>query len=210
MISCCLREALNPDLEPTYKVEARDIKAAEEITTISLRIREMIDGSLKSSSPNMTSDDILHSAAVVTSEAVEAMSDEEREKILVTGAYKIKRIFDEAESTSRELLISTYNNKQLWPKMNGVDGTTFIKVISNLNEIISCIYFVHQVLVFYGLVKETKVKRGNRKEAAAIQVLGRGEAMSDDLKRIFKILHDSLQETKSIRFDPFGLFAPDM
>lgn len=132
MISCCLREALNPDQQPTYEVEARDIKAAEEITSISLCIREVIDSSLKSNiNSSNNSDDILPSVPVCL-EAVEAMSEEEREKILTNGAFKVKRIFDEADSTSRELLISHYNNKKLWPKMSdgkGVDGNTFIKVI---------------------------------------------------------------------------------
>lgn len=132
MISCCLCKALNPDQQPTYEVEARDIKAAEEITSISLCIREMIDGSLKSNiNSSNNSDNILPSVAVC-SEAVEAMSEEEREKILANGAFKVKRIFDEADSTSRELLTSHYNNKKLWPKMSDgkkVDGNTFIKVI---------------------------------------------------------------------------------
>ena len=131
MISCCLREALNPDQQPTYEVEARDIKAAEEITSISLCIQEMIDGSLKSNINSSNNSDILPSVAVC-SEAVEAMSEEEREKILTNGAFKVKRIFDEADSTSRELLISHYNNKKLWPKMSDgkkVDRNTFIKVI---------------------------------------------------------------------------------
>ena len=91
----------------------------------------MINGSLKSNINSSNNSNILPSVAVC-SEAVEAMSEEEREKILANGAFKVKRIFDEADSTSRELLISHYNNKKLWPKMSDgkkVDGNTFIKVI---------------------------------------------------------------------------------
>ena len=92
----------------------------------------MIDGSLKSNiNSSNNSDDILPSVAVC-SEAVEAMSEEEREKILANGAFKVKRIFGKADITSHELLISHYNNKKLWPKMSDgkrVDGNTFIKVI---------------------------------------------------------------------------------
>ena len=63
----------------------------------------------------------------------------------------------------------------------------------------------YQVLVYYGLVKEMNTKRGNWRVSPAIQVLGKEDEISDSLRRIFKLIKDTLLETKSTLFEPLIL-----
>ena len=115
-IISCLREALD-EKAFTFIVQEEDIKLAYNIVKVSLQIHELIAASSKAASEGRKKkmpEDLIS-------------EDEISEEIIIAGAFKIKRIFDELDENN-EILVSTYNRLQLWPKMEGVDGQVFIKV----------------------------------------------------------------------------------
>lgn len=116
-IISCLREAL--DEKPfTFTVEPEDIKLAYSIVRVSLKIHELIDSATKPAKEDRKR----------KAESENLFTEEEiTEEILITGAYKIKRIYDNLDENN-EILVSTYKKYQLWPVMTGVDDQVFIQV----------------------------------------------------------------------------------
>ena len=128
MISACLRESLGEGA-PSYMVTKQDIIAGESIVSISLEIQTQIKDLLEP----VTKTKALQDSNSNLQPTVEGLlQDKKLEKIIKAGAFKIKHCYEEAAKGEDIILVSKYLLRQLWPKIEGVDSPTFIKVTISL------------------------------------------------------------------------------
>ena len=118
-IVSCLREALNK-VPFTYTVISDDIWIAYSIIQVSLKIHEVLAEAMSASS---TGESALKKSIgpLLTEEQIE-------ESLLISGAFKIKRLYNLADE-SNEIKWHQFTRCKLWPQnMAGIDGSVFIQV----------------------------------------------------------------------------------
>ena len=118
-IVSCLREALNK-VPFTYMVISDDIQIAYSIIQVSLKIHEVLAEAM---SATTTGESALKKSIgpLLTEEQID-------ESLLISGAFKIKRLYDLADENN-EIKRHQFTRFKLWPQnMAGVDRSVFIQV----------------------------------------------------------------------------------
>ena len=194
-IVSCLREALD-EVPFTYTVKSEDLEIAYSIVQVSLKIHEVLAeaGSTGESAQKELNKTLL-------------TEDEIDEGILISGALKIKRLYEELDENN-EILLSKFSKYKLWHKMAGVDEQIFIQVRKySFRSVFYIIYFsTYQALCKYGVAVTKTSRSNNKKNVQLLKVLGPNEEISESTKKLYKLLKDELFNTKNITFDPLKLF----
>ena len=118
-IVSCLREALNK-VPFTYMVISDDIQIAYSIIQVSLKIHEVLAEAMSASSTR--------ESALKKSIGPLLTEEQMDESLLISGAFKIKRLYNLADE-SNEIKRHQFTRCKLWPQnMASVDGLVFIQV----------------------------------------------------------------------------------